>query len=255
MLELMLNPLSPANQCASDDAAKSVIRNVLDCLDHIDLLLVNRRGIVYFDERLEERSLGPIDSYGVAIAKLVNTRDGQLARKWYLYRRRLSRVEPPDCHVVMASGDGSCNESVSGDVSQNVFIRGLASVSFGGGPLTESKSLTISSNIAKGEIVNHHCVASLKASLPFYRASPKHRLKKYFDLQRGEWVAPMTLPEDLAQQVLSLGVRHESDYFGYHAPSEKILRFKQTLGNEYHGFEIELTELPNEIVAQVIPAR
>ena len=251
----MLNPLSPVNQCASDEAAKAVIQNVIDCFDHVDAILVHGRGLIYFDERSEDRSIGPVDPLGIAISKLVNTADSQLARKWFLYRKRLTRVEPPDCYVAMTSTDGACLDSVAGDVSEQIFGDGLACLSFGGGALTESKNLSFNAAAVARSIANHHCIASLKAAMPFYRASPKHRQKRYFDKNRREWVAPMTLPDDIAQQVLALGILCQGDYFGYHAASEKIVRFKQTLGMEYHGFEVELDELPNEVVEALFPNR
>lgn len=252
MKKLWINPLSPMGQCGSSGDAVLAIAGVVECLARVNDIIAAGRATIYFDDRLDERVLGPDDPYGIAISKLINTPHADLAKKWFVYKRRFVRLQAADCSITMSSADGMCSTVVQGDVSEGFFEEGISSISFGGRPLMESTSLHIQSGMRSGSFPNYCNRAALEKGLPFFKASPKHRKNKYFDRPRGEWVAPMSLPDDIAQSVLDLSVEAGGDYFGYHAPSKKIIRFKNTRGLEFHGFEIELAELPAGLADLII---
>lgn len=244
MKKLWINPLSPVGQCRSSSDAVLAIGGVVGCLARVNEIVAAGRGTIYFDDRLDERVLGPDDPYGVAISKLINTAHADLAKKWFVYKRRFVRLQAADCDVTMSSADGMCSTVVQGSISEGFFEEGISSISFGGRPLMESTALRIQSGMRDGSFPNYCSRDALEKGLPCFKASPKHRKSRYFDRSRREWVAPMSLPDDIAQSVLDLSVEAGGDYFGYHAASKKIIRFKNTRDLEYHGFEIERTELP-----------
>lgn len=141
------------------------------------------------------------------------------------------------------------NESyVVGEGSVDM-LSDLILISLGGSHLMTQAQLALVSGERQRVAQNVYDLKSIRCIVPIYEASNKHRTERYYDHIRKETVAPMTLPPDIAQDVLSSAIFIHGDYFGIHDFTGKIIRFKKTLNNVYHGFEVDKSELSNSLLS------
>lgn len=132
-----------------------------------------------------------------------------------------------------------------------VFAEPCHLLGFGGTNLLESPILRIFTATTSLECANAHHRESLVRLLPVYKASPKHRAEEYFDRERHETVAAMPLSDQDAQETLLRGIEYAGDYWSFHCGRRVFIRFKATLGNEYHGFQVAKEEIPAEVVIKL----
>lgn len=242
----LINPLSINGQCPSSSVAEQIIRGVLDCVDHISPALVEGHAQLLFDPNCESYRLLTDEDFAATLGSLSGSKGADVRRRWYQYTRNRAKKVRGDRFEAVVESSLDARLNFSGLLPEEA-LKAFAFLSLGGFPLTQSNALNVVSGQRKNTVRNAHCADSVKDLMPVYKASPKHRSTPYFDHLRNVWVAPMTLDDSIAQRLLIGAFHHEGDYFGYERELRKIVRFKLTLGNEYHGFEVERDELPAEV--------
>jgi hypothetical protein len=250
MGSFLLNPLSAIAQFKTTDDAHQAIRDVVKCLDYLSPALSSQRRKLIVDPCIEHRDVVE----GTSLIQAINSlpkRDRDTKEKWFTYtKQQATKAALELIEVTISSPDPACAQSVSEDATKDFLVDRGSLISFGGCQLTESKTLRVSSDGQSIDAGNAHKVEHLL--VPTYTASPKHRKQAYYDKQRGEQVAAMPLPPDIAREVLLAGLPDGRDYLGWHRQSGKFIRFKLTGGNDYHGFEVAEGEVPAELRKQLI---
>jgi len=208
------------------------------------------------DASLEHRDIAKGASLIQAINSLPKKTDRDTQLIWFLYTRKKATTANFELvDVTISSTDPSCDQSISENSTKDFLMAHSGLISFGGSELTKSKTLKIHSNGQTLMAENAHMLADVRRLVPSYKASPKHRKEPYYDYERREQVAAMSLSPDVAHEVLLSGLPHGDDYLGLHGPTGKFIRFKLTEGNEYHGFEVTDEEVPLAIRNQLKPKR
>lgn len=248
MNSFLLNPLSAQAQFGAINEAHQAIRDVVECLKYISPAIGSKRWVLIFDASLNYRNITKDIPLIQAINCLSSRTDRDTRTLWFLYTQKMAAkasVELVDVRIT--STDPACAQSISEDSTKDFLMPGCRLISFGGCELTRSKTLQIRSGGQVLTAENAHMLAHIKRLVPNYKASPKHRKEAYYDHERGQQVAAMPLPPDVAHAVLLAGVPHGDDYVGLHGPTGKFFRFKITEANEYHGFEVSGNEVPPAI--------
>lgn len=256
MNSFLLNPLSANAQFNTTDDAHQAIRDVVKCLEYLSPAFRSKRRRLIVDTSMEQRDVMCGTSLIQAINSLPNRTDRDTKVNWFLYtKKQATKANDEPATITITSTDPACTQSISESSTKDLLVAHSGLISFGGCDLTRSKILKIDSNDQTLIANNAHVLADVQLMVPRYEASPKHRKEAYYDRERGEQVAAMPLPPDVAHEVLLAGLPHGDDYVGLHGPTGKFIRFKLTGGNEYHGFEVADNEVPLAIQNQLKPKR
>lgn len=253
-MRFFINPLSARDQCHSAQEIADVMENLVQCFDYILPALQADRAVLLYDEAITTQSLEAGLDLRSSIAKLrsLSNYGGDLATKWYRYvKQRAEDVTDYGAEVDVSCIDGSF-EPVQGTVSSAAMRKGLIWLSFGHTALGEALRFVVKANGDSVLSANAHVATRVAEHLPRYEASDKHRRESYFDSERGEHVAAMPLPANLAQNVLLSGVAYEDDVWSYDHATNSFYRFKRTLRNVFHGFTVEEKEVPAAIRKQLL---
>lgn len=241
----ILNPFSICSQCANSTDVGELLAAIVGCLDFLLPAIEADRCKVFYDWRIENRRLVPNEDLRSSISYVRGTREdgGDLIRKWYLYTQNRAELLAGHDEEFTVICPASTFLPVTEVADEGCAREASLWLSFDRCPIGRAPALHIAKPI-QAEVANAHSRKCLEGLLPRYEPSPKHRAEPYYDAIRQEHVAGMPLNREEAQALLLASVLHESDYFGFHKASGNIIRFKPTLGNEYHAFAIGLDELP-----------
>lgn len=248
MIELYINPLSTQEQCEDLASAVHAIQDVVDCFHYVLPGLDAGTISLIFDWRIEQRKLFPAIEFPALIASI--PRD--LRVQYYLMTRNRA-VGASDAAVLVTVAVQHAEEhSVAGEISLQGMDPAEIWISFGAHRVCEASMLVVRTDDETVQLRNAHCLNALRAVLPTYEASEKHRTEPYRD-QRGRLIAPMPYDEDTAQKLLLTSVVHGRDRWAYDPVKAKYLCFKATRDHVelFHGFVVEATELPAPVLAQM----
>lgn len=249
MLKFVVNSLAQANQCNSKEHAEAVIRDIIGCFEYMLPALQLNRAILLHDPRHDDRPLLAGESFHKTISDLDGKHGPDLRKKWFLFtKNHAKRLGNEIVDVGMVAVDEVIGGNIRGPLDKIVQDNGYLLISFGGTCLLESARLRITSTTASSEHANAYHLGSLRRLFPQYSPSAKHGKDPYFDHARKENVAAMPLSDEEAQKTLISGLEHAGDYWGYHQFRDAFFRFKATLNQSYHGFEVAKSEVPKAIV-------
>lgn len=251
MMQLVVfNPFSAMNQCHTIQELTEVVSSTIGCFEYLlPALKVGKIKLLY-DSRIESRSLVPGQFLNASIGQLRGTSEqgADIVKKWYLYsRNRADDVTDQGLLVKLSCPSTSFPEFE--DSISTLYLNSQAHwISFGKCAIGTAPLYRISATDAEHVNTNIHDVAEIRNLLPRYEASPKHRAEAYYDHARGEEVAPMQLDAKAAQALLLESREVGGDFFGREASSGRLYRFKPTVGNVFHGFEVRIEEIPPELL-------
>lgn len=249
MRNFIINALSAHNQCNTNEDVAEILLNIVDCLKIIAPGISSGMLTVIIDERIHGSAIFKGEALHAAFSS-VNKKTSEIAdakRLWFLYTTKMKKANTDGAEIGVASH--SCRDvfNISGEGSIDL-LTDLTLISLGGSALMTQPKLKLSSAEKMRVADNVYDRHSIYCIIPIYEASDKHRMERYYDHARRETVAPMTFGADIAQEILSSAVLFNDDYFGVHERTGKIVRFKQTLNNIYHGFEVDESEIPNSLL-------
>lgn len=248
----LINSLAAAGQCKSLDEVERLIADIVECFEYISPALQSGRAMLLHDPFIDNMCIIPDEPFISSISRLGGRRAPDLRRKWYLYtKNRASSVSGERLTVSLKAAIDEVKDVVEGLLVEASFKEAYALLSFGGSRLLECDILNIESVNYLSQLHNAHCKNSILKLLPRYKASAKHRKESYFDYERNESVAAMPLSDLDAQELLLRAIKYNNDYWGRHQNNKNYFRFKLTLENEYHGFEVSVNEVPPAIVQKL----
>lgn len=125
-------------------------------------------------------------------------------------------------------------------------------LSFGGTPLNQRSELSILPRhlgSATG-VKNASDLASFRVWWPRYERSHKHRNEGYWRAG-GEWVSPMPLDDDTAQEILLTSVSLGDDRYAIYRGQYFQFPRTHTDSEIFHGFAVDPGEVPGTVVARL----
>lgn len=248
MAIFFINTLSAHNQCKSHEETRAVLVNIVECLKIIAPSVKSGMNSLMIDDRIHSGLiLNGENLYGVFSSIRGTTELVDAKKLWFLYTNRAQKAKIDSAQISLSNHPHSDGSSVAGESSVDMLNAEIL-ISLGGSSLMNNKELNMEYGGENRIVQNVYDRQTTSANVLIYEENPKHRKEQYYDFSRNEIVAPMTLQPDIAQNVLLNSKRFHDDYFGVHHTTGKIIRFKQTLGNKYHGFEINKSELPTQLL-------
>jgi hypothetical protein len=249
MTDFVINPLSVASQFHTSKQVRDAVANIVDCFEHLLPTLGKDLHKIIYDARIEQLQLVSGEDFNASINSLADDKDKSKSsrRLWYLYtRNRAVQADwEPSCDIEITCAKSP--DVARGAVSTALLIADSHWLSFSGiPPLQEPNLSVVAPGVQPFNISNSNELASLIKFLPIYEKSDKHKSESYIDAA-GDYVSPMTLQNDAAQNLLLVAVQDKDDRIAYHGLSGKFYRFKITRLNIYHGFEIKDNEVAKNI--------
>jgi hypothetical protein len=235
-------------QCHTNDQIANVVKDILDCVQHLLPLMDSGNATLVFDPLVEQRMLKNNESFLQSIGNIEN----DLRRDWYIYTRNRAEIASANkialATLACAAGTKTFPNTLAIEFVENSPIW----LSFGNHDWTIAHQYQVSGTLPTVQINNAYHKDSLKALLPIYKASPKHKKLPYTD-SHGNIVSPMTFNDAEAEALLLISTLIGNDRWTYHTSTKKYVRFVKTHNNTdvYHGFEVEEDEIPQNILAQI----
>jgi hypothetical protein len=246
----LLSPASVDSQCQSLAIALSHTRNVVDCFKELAPAVgAGRYGFSYSSE-IDTSTLIPNQIFSATIQSL-RALDADICRLWFTYTKNRFDCDINSSLVYeICSADPAVTGTHIGSAPPDKLTEDFTWISFGGTPTLESPNLNVTRSDAKKYVVeNVHTTTRLKQIIPCFEHSDKHKRYPYYDTGLKEHVAAMPVRDvDRANILLRTGIPYGSDFFSYDKLSHRYFRFKNTRSNIYHGFEVEIDEVPAELI-------
>ena len=249
MGDFLINALSARNQCKSHEDSADVLLNIVDCFKLISPGIRSGTHSLMIDERIQNTEIFNGQTLHAVFSSIgKNNKLADAKKLWFLYTRKAKKANVEGVEIEVNYHPRNNESYVVGEGSVDM-LSDLILISLGGNHLMTQAQLALVSGERQRVAQNVYDLKSIRRIVPIYEASNKHRTERYYDHIRKETVAPMTLPPDIAQDVLSSAIFIHGDYFGIHDFTGKIIRFKKTLNNVYHGFEVDKSELSNSLLS------
>lgn len=253
MTTFCVNPLSANNQCHDLDCVLRVVGDLVACFKYLHPAIQKKRIKLIYDAHIEQQSLIKGRNLLSAINSLQVAGDDDspnVRRLWFLYTKNGNTQEASrDSEKTVRISSSKVEGAASGSISTELFHQDVNWLSFGGQTLTEVNVLNIvDDELLNISVQNAYHLESLKALLPRYEPSDKHRKASYYD-SRGEYVAAMPLYEEDAQRLLLISIQEGSDRWAYHETQSCYYRYKPTHIDQhvYHGFIVKQDEVPQTL--------
>jgi hypothetical protein len=247
----MINALSVQEQCHDTNEAHAALDKIISCLTYIRPIVQANRGTLACRSDVENRSLISGEPFQATLNR-VKAVNGELPKRWYQFTKNVPFLESDDVAITVTNstvGTGAC----TGHIQSELAHSGITWISFDGTKIHGSKTLNVAlDQITCFQVSNVTDEVDLSKLLPVFKHSEKHGAEPYYDHVRKEHVAGMPIRDETeASALVRSGISYGGDIFSYHKPSRRFFRFKLTLGNIFHGFEINERELPPGMKAQL----
>lgn len=246
MFDIFINPLSANGQHHVTSRLERTITEMVSCLKFARPALQHKRARLIYDDTVEARSLTVGGVGFLAEINALSNRDTRV--QWFLYTKNYAlRASSELCLVVVSDYDGEPGD-VEGFLRQELVVQDAKWLSFGGTVLSDQPRLNVTGRESGSRISlqNASTLLAFKNWWPRYEASPKHRKEGYW--ASGEWVSPMPLDNQIAQEVLLTSILSGNDRYALHAG--EYYRFPLTHPGQqvYHGFSVDENEVPQDVL-------
>ncbi len=246
-----INPLSINGQCHTYAECGKLLSQFLEMADYCKGPVSTGQLKIYYDPRLEQRSLKNGEEISKTIGNIPPGLAGpDLSRRWYIFTRKSEKL----CRQSGVDISVHCNAAkkaiVSGEVHKKLPEKNNQWISLSGDPVFDEGALQATPQGKQSvSIKNASLLSSLSDWLPKYESNPKHRKEDY--VINGNVVSAMPLDAEEAQRTLSLSVdaNGSSDRWSRHDDRQEYYRFKLTHPgkNIFHGFRVQESDLPADV--------
>lgn len=248
MIELCINPISANRQYFRLEHVELSVAQMISCLKYVWHALRCRKVRLIYDDRIEARGLLH-DGPGI-ISEINRLSNGDTRKLWFLFtKNHAARAQPNTYRVVVSSG---AQPEAEGDIGEDLFRSESKWLSFSGMVLFEQRRLyVVSGDLRAGvSIENAFDLNGFQPLWPRYEPSEKHRKTGYYR-DGGEWVSPMPLDEQAAQDVLMTSAPDGNNRYAFH--KGEYYRFPRTHFDQevFHGFLISRNDVPAALLAEI----
>jgi hypothetical protein len=250
MTEVFINPLSANRQSYAREDVERLVEEIVACFGYVRPALEHGRIQIIYDDLIEQRSLTQDSTSLLGDLNLIKNRD--LVRQWFLFVKNRANRNLSDPWSVAIYGVSVETDGVTGDVRKDAVVNDARWLSFGGTPLNQRSELSVlPTHLEVATAVNNASdVTSFRMWWPRYERSPKHKHEGYWRAG-GEWVSPMPLDDDTAQEILLTSVVSGNDRFAIYR--SQYFQFARTYSKSeiFHGFSVDPGDVPGSIIAQL----
>jgi hypothetical protein len=254
MTEVFLNPLSVNRQSYASEDVEALVEEIVACFRYVRPALEHGRIQIIYDDLIEQRGLTQESTSLLGDLNLIKNRD--LVRQWFLFVKNRAKRNLSDPWSVIIYGVSVEIDGVTGDVRKDAVAHDARWLSFGGTPLNQRSELSVlPTHFQVATAVNNASdVASFRVWWPRYERSPKHKHEGY-RRAGGEWVSPMPLDDDTAQEVLLTSVASGDDRYAIY--QGQYFQFPRTHSDVeiFHGFAVDPGGVPGAVAAQLCERR
>lgn len=260
MKNLYLNHLSINAFLDSKQNLEQAISEFISILKFLIPALASKTIYLLYSPEFESRGFVRDEHFRQSLSKI----DQKLQMLWWQYLKSYGMVDKQadGCLIIRASDaqnnilDITCQRKISKLVFDTSNF-----ISFIGHPVFRTNQLQLFTqpSTSKAEqttfdVTNMFSELCVKKNYPLYKKSDKHRDEPYYDSARGEHVAPMPYSDDIAQELILSGIFDpaSTDIFKFEPKEKKIVKFKVTLNNEYHGYVVTEKEVPQAILQRLL---
>ncbi len=246
-----INPLSMNGQCHTYAECKKSLSQFLEMADYCRGPVSTGQLKIYYDPRLERRSLKEGEEFSKTIGKLA---DPDLSRLWYIFTRKSEKLDWESGVDISVHCNTSKKEIVCGEVHKKLPGKDNQWISLSGDPVFDKCALQATPQGRQAvSISNASSRLSLSDCLPKYEPNTKHRKEDYY--LGGNVVSAMPLDDEQAQRILLLSVdaNGSSDRWSWHDGRKEYYRFKLTHPgkNIFHGFRVQEGEVPADVIRKL----
>lgn len=249
----LLSPASLDSQCESLEVAYSHTCKIVECFKEIAPAVGAGRYSVSCSADIDSSNLISGQEFSATVQNF-RGRDADICRLWFTYTKNRFDCDTASSLVFeIRSTDSRVSGSHIGSAPPEKLTEEFTWLSFGGTPTLESPKLDVVRSDTKTYTVeNAHTPKRLNEIIPRFEHSEKHKRYPYYDTSLKENVAAMPIRDiDKANGLLRSGIPYEADFFSFDKLSQKYFRFKNTRINIYHGFEVEVSEIPSSILRRL----
>jgi hypothetical protein len=181
--------------------------------------------------------------FGRTLSSEVNKiSNGDVRKQWFFYTRNRAVRAQSDLSTVVLTDE---IELQCGEIRRELLRNEAKWLSFGGKPLNTRPLLRVlrEDDNTLISVVNACGLNAFRQLWPRYEPSKKHG-KHGYHAAGGDWVSPMPLGDEAAQEVLMTSVGHGDDR--YAAREGEYYRFPRTHPGQdiFHGFSIFREDIP-----------
>ena len=247
MEKFIINALSANGQCSTIAEAAAVLKNLMYSIYYFWPMKLKERSTLHFEPCSNNISLCQNENFDATVNNVRSIVGGDIPRKWYTYtKNQPAPLDANEVKITISPITSTPEQSISGYMIRDFITCDAKWLSFGGLALNETRKFRVEVDGEDSiEVANAHNELELQSLLPFFEHSGKHRKEPYFDQERKEQVAAMPIRNlKDAGNLLRSGIKVGEDIFSYDFDTRNFYRFKLTIGNKYHGFQVESNEVP-----------
>lgn len=235
-----INLTSAEGQANTASEVKLLVSKVVDQIEYIRPMIQCKRAILW---RMVESDPSPKLQREKALDTSISEIDDRDIRiRWQTFQKKYMSDAEKNVLLQFEMNAIPRLACVSDQCTHNSIWISFENSNFS---LVEFKA--VSDTNTEYQIRNSSDISVLVGYLPVFKHSPKHQAHPYFDKARSEQVAAMPIRcENEAGILLRNGISEGRDYFSKNKDGN-YFRFKNTIRNEYHGFEIDKDEIPRQI--------